>query len=379
MPAPQRLLEELIALPSVNPRFLPEGDLRAGEARVVQFLAHTARRAGLDTTLCPVSPGRPNLLVRLVPSGTVRQRVLLAPHSDTVGEPGLADRMFEPKRSGGRIYGRGACDTKGSVAAMLAAVLAVAHGRKRPAHSEIVLAVLVDEEFGQSGSRALVRSGLRANLAIVGEPTGLRVVTAHKGVAWFTLQTRGRSAHGARPELGVNAIHRMARVVDLLETRYANWLCRRRHPLLGPPSINVGWIQGGQQANIVPDHCQIKVDRRMLPGESGRGVELEVRAWLRKHALSARIEGSSGELPCLAMETDPKLPLVQRLFGLAGQRKLVGVDYFSDASVLAHGGIPAVLFGPGDIAQAHTTDEWIAVASLARATHLFTTFLRSLP
>src|SRR5438105_654566 len=160
-------------------------------------------------------------------------------------------------RTNGKIFGRGACDTKGSVAAMMTALCELAQGGRRPKETEIVFAGLVDEENGQAGSRALASSGLKADLAIVGEPTRLRAVTAHKGSLWLQLETRGKSAHGARPELGRNAIHQMARIVDVLETEYAKLLRRRRHGLLGHPTVSVGVIQGGTQANIVPDHCSI--------------------------------------------------------------------------------------------------------------------------
>ena len=205
----EKLLRELIALPSVNPALLPVGDPRAGEQRVAEFLAATAAHAGLDVHLQNVFPGRSNVLARLRPSGKSRQRVVLAPHMDTVGEVSMPDTMFRPIRKGERLFGRGACDTKGSVAAMLTAILNVAMAA-RPATTEIVFAALVDEEINQSGSRALVKSGFRADLAIVGEPTRLSVVTAHKGDLWLTLETRGRAAHGARPELGRNAVLEMA-------------------------------------------------------------------------------------------------------------------------------------------------------------------------
>jgi acetylornithine deacetylase/succinyl-diaminopimelate desuccinylase-like protein len=236
----------------------------------------------------------------------------------------------------------------------------------------------VDEENGQNGSRALAASGLKADLAIVGEPTGCRVVTAHKGNLWLRLETRGKSAHGARPELGRNAVHAMARVVDLLETEYASILRRRRHVLLGRPTVNVGVISGGTQANIVPDACAILVDRRTLPEETERLVRREIEALLRKHRLQATL--GNGKLgACLPLETNPKTPLVAQFMRSVGQRRPAGVDYFCDASVLAHGGIPSVVFGPGDIAQAHTADEWVTLAELERAQALLTRFLTSLP
>jgi acetylornithine deacetylase/succinyl-diaminopimelate desuccinylase family protein len=371
----EQLLRELIALPSVNPAFLPGQEARTGERRVADFLAAAARRAGLDVKFQPVFPGRSNLLARLSPRGKARQRILLAPHLDTVN---AAAEQFVPRTRNGRLYGRGTCDTKGSVATMFAAVCEVARSGQRPAETEIIFAGLVDEENGQTGSRALAASGLKADLAIVGEPTGCRVVSAHKGNLWLRLETRGKSAHGARPELGRNAVHAMARVVDLLETEYAARLRQRRHVLLGRPTVNVGVISGGTQANIVPDSCAILVDRRTLPGETEQTVRTEIKVLLRKHHLQATL-GNDKLGPCLPLETDPKTPLVAQLMRSVGQRRPAGVDYFCDASVLAHGGIPSVVFGPGDIAQAHTADEWVSLADLERAQALLTRFLRSLP
>ncbi|HVV70272.1 MAG TPA: M20/M25/M40 family metallo-hydrolase, partial [Verrucomicrobiae bacterium] len=356
----EKLLRELIALPSVNPAFLPAGDPRSGEERVAEFLAATAARAGLDVTLQSVLPGRPNLWAQLTPSGKVKKRVLLAPHLDTVI---ASEVQFHPQKKHGRLYGRGACDTKGSVAAMLCALGELASSRQRPTETEIIFLGLIDEEDGQAGSRAIARSGLKADLAIVGEPTCLRVVTAHKGSIWMRLETRGKSAHGSRPELGRNAVLEMARIVTLLETEYAAQLARKRHPLLGTATVSVGTICGGAQANIVPDQCTISVDRRTLPGESQAGVWRETQALLRQAGLRARLADDK-QAPCLPLETDPALPLVAQFLRTTGQRRAAGVNYFCDAAVLAGAGIPSVAFGPGDIAQAHTADEWISLKSL---------------
>ena len=368
-----KLLRELIALPSVNPAFLPAKHPRAGEQRVAEFLAATAAQAGLDVEFQAVSPGRSNLLARLSPRGKVQQRLLLAPHLDTVN---ATDEQFIPRTRNGRLYGRGACDTKGSVAAMLTALCELAQGRQRPAETEIVFAGLVDEEQGQAGSRALVSRGFTADMAIVGEPTRSQVVTAHKGTLWLCLETHGKSAHGSWPELGRNAVHEMARVVDLLETDYAAQLKRRRHPLLGSATVSVGAICGGSQANIVPDRCSILIDRRTLPGETAAGVRREILQVLRRKRLTVGF-AKDPLPPCLPLETDPRLPLVTRFLKTVGQRKPVGVRYFCDASVLGHGGIPSVVFGPGDIAQAHTADEWISLAELERGKGLLLRFLQS--
>ena len=371
----EKLLAELIALPGVNPAFLPPRHPLAGEKNAADFLAATAARAGLEVEFQKVLPGRRNIIARLLPKNKIRQTILLAPHLDTVGADG---RQFIPQRKNGRLHGRGACDTKGSVAAMLAALCELAHSQSRPLETEIVFAGLVDEEHAQAGSRALVASGFKADLAIVGEPTKLQVVTAHKGSLWLELATRGRAAHGATPHLGKNAVHEMARIVDVLETDYAAQLKKKKHRLLGAGTVNVGKISGGTQPNIVPDGCTISIDRRTLPGETENSVRREITLLLKAKKLSAKIS-STKLAPAPPLETDFKLPLVQSFLRAAGQKKPLGVDYFCDAAVLSAGGIPSVVFGPGDIAQAHTTDEWISLAELERGKDLLVRFFRSLP
>ncbi|MHB8521260.1 MAG: M20 family metallopeptidase [Limisphaerales bacterium] len=378
MTSAEKLLRELVALPSVNPAFVPLNDPHAGEERVADFLAATAARAGLDVEFQEVFPLRSNLLVRLPPRGRVQKRILLAPHLDTVGGEAITAALFQPRIQNGRLYGRGACDTKGSVAAMLTALMQLAQNPGRPSATEIIFAGLIDEENGQSGSRALVAGGFQADLAIVGEPTRLQVITAHKGNLWLRLETRGRSAHGSQPELGRNAVQAMARIVDVLQTRYASWLRRRRHPLLGHPTASVGTIRGGSQTNIVPAECAITVDRRTIPGETEASVRHEIGMLLRRKGLKA-VLADAKDAPCLPLETDLRLPMVRRFLQCAGQTEPRGANFFCDAAVLAHGGTPSVVFGPGDIAEAHTADEWISLNQLERATQLLARFLEGLP
>jgi acetylornithine deacetylase/succinyl-diaminopimelate desuccinylase-like protein len=392
----EKLLAELIALPSVNPAFVPKNGTAArrasptaGEQRVADLLASVAGRAGLEVEFQKALTGRSNLIARLRPQNKIRQTILLAPHLDTVG---ATESQLAPRCKNGRMHGRGACDTKGSVAAMLIALCELAKSKSRPRETEIIFAGLIDEENAQAGSRAFAarashlqlaakhssRDGCAAILAIVGEPTRLQVVTAHKGDLWLELETRGKAAHSAAPQLGKNAIHKMARIVEVLETDYAAKLRKHRHPLLGPATVNVGTICGGAQPNIVPDRCAITIDRRTLPGETETAVRREITTLLRAKRLRAKI--SSAKLaPALPLEINPKLPLVRQFLRSVGQARPVGVDFFCDAAVLSAGGIPSVVFGPGDIAQAHTTDEWISLASLERGKNLLLRFLNSLP
>lgn len=376
----EKLLSELIALPSVNPAFAaPDasapGRCNYGEKNAAEFLAATAARAGLEVEFQPVLPGRPNLIVRLLPPAKVRRAILLAPHLDTVN---AADSQFIPRRKSGRLHGRGACDTKGSVAAMLAALVELAELKSRPLTTEIVFAGLIDEEHAQAGSRALAARKFKADLAIVGEPTRLQVVTAHKGSLWLEINTRGLAAHGATPQFGRNAIHQMARIVDYLQTDYAARLRRRRHKLLGHPTVNVGLICGGAQPNIVPDRCAITIDRRTLPGETDAGVRRELQTCLRSKNLPATIRDTK-LAPALPLETNHRLPLVRALMNSVGQTAAAGVNFFCDAAIFSAAGIPSVVFGPGDVAQAHTADEWISLSQLEHGKNFILKFLQSLP
>ena len=371
-----KLARDLIALPSVNPAFLPSNHPDAGEGRVADFLAAMAGNAGLDVDLQEVLPGRRNILARLTPAGAIQKRILLAPHTDTV--TAFSQDQFSPRLRHGRLYGRGACDTKGSIASMLGALMALARSPRRPVATEIVFAGLIDEENAQAGSRALAASGFKADLAIVGEPTRLRVVTAHKGSLWLRLETHGKAAHGSCPDLGRNAVHEMARVVDLLQTDYARQLKKRRHPLLGCATVSVGSIQGGSQPNIVPALCEASVDRRTLPGETELSVRAELARLFRRHKLRALVRDQKA-CACHPMETGAELPLVRKFLQAARQKAPVGVNYFCDASVLARAGTPSIVFGPGDIAQAHTATEWIALRSLEAASACLLKFFRGLP
>lgn len=261
---------------------------------------------------------------------------------------------------------------------MFSALAAVARSGPRPPGTEVIFLGLVDEENGQMGSRHYASHGERADLAVVGEPTRLEVVSAHKGDVWLELRTRGRSAHGATPHLGRNAVHLMAKVVEVLETTYASRLKARSHPLLGSPTVNVGSIRGGTQPNIVPEECVITIDRRTIPGETEASVRREIQAVLKESGAKASFQNLR-LAPCPPLETDPDRPLVQSLCRAARRKRTQGVHYFCDAAPLSEGGTPSVVFGPGDIRQAHTRDEWISLASLDRGTAILERFLRTLP
>ena len=371
-----RFLCDLIAIPSVNPSLGGETHHQNGEEEVATFLIEKAKRLGIAAQRQAVLPDRKNVIFRLKPKNRVKQKVLLAPHLDVVP----ADtKLFSPRIKNGKIYGRGACDTKGSVASFFHAFCEFAKDKGAPKETEIIFAGLVDEEFGQAGSRKLAAKGPKADLAIAGEPTNLQVVTAHKGNIWLRLKTKGKAAHGATPENGENAIGLMTSLLQALFHDYPQILLSKKHPLLGHPTLNVGKISGGSQANIVANSCILELDRRTLPGESETSIRNEFVSLFKSKNLPIPEFECTRSVPCPPLDTDPNLPLVRDLLKASGKRKPRGVPYFTDASPLASGGTPSVVFGPGDIAQAHSENEFVEIKQLEKAQDIISTFLKNLP
>ena len=370
-----RLLCELIGIPSVNPSLVSESSDLCGEESIATFLIEKAEALGISAQRQAVLPGRKNVIFRLKPSGRIKQRILLAPHLDVVP---ANRKSFRPQIKNGKIYGRGACDTKGSIAAFFQAFCDFAQGTGAKKETEIIFAGLVDEEFSQAGSRKLAEKGPKADLAITGEPTNLQVVTAHKGNIWLRLKTKGKAAHGATPENGENAINLMTPILKTLVQDYPKKLKENKHPLLGHPTLNIGKIIGGSQPNIVADYCLIELDRRTLPGESTASVKAEIRSLFKSNKLSAPEFQLTRSVPCPPLDTDPSLPLVKALIRSCGKRKPRGVPYFTDASPIAMGGTPSVVFGPGDIAQAHSANEFVEIKQVEKAKDIITSFLKNL-
>lgn len=372
----QRLLRELVARPSINPTFLPDRPDLTGEERVAGFLEDLARSEGIEVRRQSVLPGRTNLIARITPSGKVKHRVMLTPHMDVVPAP---EKNFIPKVRNGKMHGRGTCDTKGSVSAFFSAFLELAGTGKRPQETEVLFVGLVDEEFGQAGSRTLAQKGPKGDLALAGEPTELQVVSAHKGNLWLQLKTVGKSAHGSTPQHGKNAISAITPILDFLFHDYPRLLEKKSHKLLGSPTVSVGKIRGGSQPNIVPNECEIDLDRRTIPGETEASVKKELTEALKERNIPFPEFSKSRSVPCPPLDTDPELPFVQSFLRAANRRKSKGVPYFTDASPIAMGGTPALVFGPGHIAQAHSTDEWVEMQQVDRACSIVSKFLHSLP
>ena len=369
---PARLLRDLVAIPSVNPMGRPLSGPEFLEHRVTAYLEDFFRSLGVAYERQPVAPLRENIVARFEPAGAKRTLVWEA-HQDTVPTDGMTIDPFGASVSGGRLSGRGACDIKGGMAAMLGAFARLV--REKPADSaRIVMACTVDEEFTFMGVQRLVQD-LRADGAVVAEPTKLQIVKAHKGVTRWNLTASGRSCHSSSPEKGVNAIYRMGRLLGAIE-QYAEELRRSRtDPELGPPTLSVGRIEGGTSVNTVPDRCRIEIDRRLIPGEDPAQAPDDFDNFLRQRAkieFPYEIERPWMALPALG--ADRSAALIERLgaaiTAVEGGFTVSVVPYGTDASTIAGAGIPAVVFGPGDIAQAHTCDEWLDLAELDRASDI---------
>lgn len=364
------LLQALVKIQSVNPHGNPGVD-QPGEAACAEFVADFLRGCGAEVELREVRPGRPNVIGRFPAPG--KKRVLLAPHLDTVSVVGMTVDPFGAELRDGRIYGRGATDTKGPMAAMLWALYEM-RGRMQQLGAEIWFVGLMGEEAGQEGSRAFARELLAQTdvdpggmFALIGEPTNLQIVHTTKGAMWVTLTTRGKAVHSSAPDSGVNAIYKMTDAIRCVREEIAPELSRMRDAVLGSPTISVGTIAGGSKTNIVPDVCRAEIDVRTIPGQDTEailtklrsacpGIELEV--WQSKPLL-----------------TSPDHPMV-RVLENNGSR-CVGAPWFCDAAVFAEAGIPAVAAGPGSIAQAHTNDEWIAVEDLRSGVEFYRRFLET--
>jgi len=370
-----RLLWELVDIPSINPSLECKDTDLTGEERIAQYLEGKANSSGIECRRMKVLPSRENLILRLKPSGKIKRRIMLTPHMDVV--PATMD-AFNPKIKNNCLFGRGACDTKGSIASFFHAYLRLSKASNRPKNTEIIFVGLVDEEFGQAGSRTLAQKGPRADLAIAGEPTNLKVVSAHKGNLWIKLSTQGKAAHGSTPQHGSNAINYMSPILEALTNEYPKLLSERKHPLLGSPTISVGKIRGGSQPNVVPDSCEIDIDRRTIPGETDESVKREIKNLLRNLKIKKPDFSATRSVPCPPLATDPSLPMVQSFLKASNRRKTVGVPYFTDASPISIGGTPALVYGPGSIAQAHAKNEWVCLKEVKQAENTIFRFLANL-
>jgi acetylornithine deacetylase ArgE len=346
---------------------------------VVDYIENTLRHARIDCERQPVEDGRENIIA-IVDAGVgggsfKRDGLMLCSHMDTVPVANMSIDPFDPAMRDGRVYGRGACDAKGPIAAMLAALINHAAERGRPA--ALMFAATVNEEFSFTGAWKLIEREWPVSASVVGEPTNLSSIVAHKGVARWRVRVGGMSAHGATPEMGRSAIYDGARVALALED-YASELAKRApHPLLGRPTINLGRVWGGQAVNIVPDACELEVERRLLPGEDGIEEVRACAAWVRERVRDdVEVGFDDPYLVDPALDTPRDSEVVRALDAahksLFGEPVEVrGAHYGTDGSKLARAGIETVVCGPGDIAQAHTKDEFIEIEQVEMAVRLY--------
>lgn len=355
MTAARTLLEQLVAIDSVNPTLVPGGP---GEAAIGRFVADWLERNGIETEYQELAPSRANVVGRVRGSGGGRS-LLLNAHMDTVGLGG-PDGALTPRVDGNRLYGRGSYDMKGSLAAIL---LVAAAATELELSGDLIITAVADEEALSIGSERIAET-VQADAAIVTEPTGLGVAVAHRGFVWLELETRGRAAHGSRYDLGVDAIAGMGPpLVALadLDTRLEEE--GEVHPLLGRASVHASLIEGGTELSTYPDRCLLKVERRTLPGET---VE-RVASQLRELAPDATVRSTFSRDP---LETPPDSPIVELLTRkatkvLGAPPELIGVPFWTDAALFAAAGIPTVVFGPGG-EGAHADVEWVDLGHVER-------------
>ena len=366
------LLHALIETPSVNPSLETGGH---GEAEIAALCADWLRRWGFEVEMVG-GEERPSVVAR---HGTGSPTLLYNGHLDTVGIAGMTVPAFRSVARDGRITGRGACDMKGGVAALLAAARTLA----REGHGgTLVVALTADEEHASIGMQAVVDGGLRAEAAVVCEPTGLTVMPAHKGFVWVEARFAGRAAHGSRPEVGIDAIRHAAALLGELDHLEAELAARTPHPLLGVGSIHAGTIEGGTAASVYPERCVVLLERRTLPGETAERVSAELQAAVvraRSKWPDMRVE-LEATLDRPGTEVANDHPLVEGLLAAASREgvapRVAAMTAWVDAAWLNEVGVPAVCFGPGSIEQAHSADEWVEADDVRRCASVLEDFGR---
>jgi acetylornithine deacetylase len=326
---------------------------------LARFVAEWLENVGLDVTLQETGPGRPNVIARVKGTGNGRSLMLNA-HLDTVGYAGM-DRPLEPMIAGNRLYGRGAFDMKGSLAAIMSAGAVLAND---PPPGDVILTAVVDEEFASIGTQAVADS-IKADAAIITEPTGLEVCIAHKGFVWFEIETRGVAAHGSRPDLGIDAIAKMGQVLVELEQLDRALHRKSVHPLVRTGSIHASLIEGGTELSTYPDRCRLQIERRTIPGETAEIAEAQLAAILARCAESdSSFNGTlTRGIARRPFEIDQTAEIVRTL--VAARKRITGRTSeptgafgWMDSAILDEASIPTVIFGPGG-EGAHAAVEWV--------------------
>jgi acetylornithine deacetylase len=370
-----RYLQDMVRIDSVNPGLVPGG---AGEVEMARWLVSTCEALGLEVRLQETAPNRPNVIARWRGCGGGKS-LLLTGHTDTVGIENMLDDPFNPRIEDGKLYGRGSYDMKGGLASILGAVAALRASRFTPA-GDIVLGFVTDEEYVSIGTDALVRE-VHTDAAILTEPTSCELCIAHKGFAWLTLTTHGLAAHGSLYNDGVDAIRHMGRVLAAIDTMESDILPQRTHPLLGRPSVHASLISGGLGLSTYPDTCQLRVEHRLLPDETG---DTALKLW--REALDRISQSVSGFRADVTLdvyrpgyEIDYDAPIVRTMqsavTGVTGSAPpYYGMWAWLDSAVLGRAGIPTVIYGPGGagahaaVEYVHLEDVFTCAAAIAEAT-----------
>ncbi len=353
--------QALVRIPSVNPGYDASSH---GEAGMTAWLLAWAADHGIESLTQEVFPGRSNVVFR-IRNGADTPHLLLNGHTDTVAVDAMTIPPFGGEVANGRLWGRGSSDMKGPLACMLHALLELRDNLSRW-RGAVTLACVVDEELGFTGIRHFLRTAPDIDYAIVGEPTCFEVVRGCKGCLRFFVRAHGRSAHSSTPEKGVSAISAMARAIAALEAHFTGLLAANVHPNLGRSTGSIGIIRGGSGVNIVPDFCEILVDIRLVAGQSWERTYDDLRRVVEGSSPDVRWEFDPNPLadPSFCFPEDhPAVRLACDAVGKPGSRV---VNFSCDASKIAAAGIPCLVFGPGDIAHAHTADESIAIEDLER-------------
>jgi len=374
----QNLIADLVAINSVNPDLVPGG---AGESDIADFIAAWGRDAGLEVHIQQASPKRPNVILIARGRSAVSTRsgggksLMLNAHTDTVGVSDM-EAPFQPVVRAGRLYGRGAYDMKSGLAACMLALKAAGTMNLR---GDVMLSAVVDEEYGSIGSEALLADWERwpADAVLIAEPTELDISIAHRGFVWVDIETHGVAAHGSRPQLGVDAIAKMGKVLVALEAHDRALRAQPTHELLGGGSLHASLIGGGEELSMIPAHCQLQVERRTIPGETQSSVESEINDILAEIAAAdpdfkAQAKATFARSP---YSIDASHPLVQQLSSIAeaklgGEVKLVGSSWWMDSALFGDAGIPTVVLGPAG-AGAHAIEEWVDLASVEHCREIY--------
>jgi acetylornithine deacetylase len=368
MDALQQLLSDLVAIDSINPDLVPGA---AGEGQIARFIAGWLENAGLEVELEEVVPGRPNVVGIARGTGGGRS-LLLNGHIDTVAVAGM-EAPFTPRIADGRLYGRGAYDMKGGVAACM---MASAEARKRNLRGDVIVTAVMDEEYAGLGTQAIAQR-YRADAAIVAEPTQLDLVVAHKGFMWLEIETQGVAAHGSQPTLGVDAIVKMGKVLTELDRLGQDLARRPPHPLLETPSVHASLISGGQELSTYPERCVLALERRTLPGETAEMVAAEWQAILQRlHEADPTFQATLRPgLFRSSLETPWESDIVTAVRGavesiLQRPAEPAGAYFWTDAATLHAAGIPSILFGPSG-EGAHAAVEWVDLDSVRACAEVY--------